>query len=181
MLRLYWEGNFILAGRKDKEILETIEHYQAEGTNIRLPDTPNPIKDIEKIVVFHMLPVARLDQEFAYFEPVEDIGFQVHPNAIIDLLQQSVNYGKSLKGGLYQINPKRDLSRMPPLDKLSDPRTGCCFFLPKDAMEALAHHDWNELLVKYVSGAVEREKTLKHPHPGLNSTLQNNARQLRGE
>lgn len=178
MLKFYWNGNFILAGREDEEIIKTLEHYRLKGLNVIFPDQEFPIKDIEKIVVFHMLPLADLDQEFLYFEPVEDVGFQLHPNAIMDLREQTMNYEKALRGGLYKIHPRRDFSRMPLLNKLSDARIACNFFVPKDVMEALAHYKWEEFAEGYARAGRERERKLKHPHIRLVNTVDNTIKKL---
>jgi len=182
MLRVYWDGNFILAGRRDEEITETLEHYSSRGTPVHFPDEAHPITDKEGIVVFHMLPAADLEQEFLYFEPVEDVGFQVHPNAIMDLREQAMGHEKALRGGLYKINPKRALSRMPSPDMLSeqgsDPRIACNFFVPKDVMEALAHYKWEEFAAGYVRAGREREKKLRHPNIKLVNTVDSTIRRL---
>lgn len=178
MLRVYWDGNFILAGREDEEITKTLEHYRSRGTPVNFPDEEHPIKEQEGIVVFHMLPAADLEQEFLYFKPVKDVGFQVHPNAIMDLREQAMSYEKALRGGLYKIHPRREFSRMPPLDQLSDPRIACNFFVPKDVMEALAHYNWEEFAADYARAGRERERTLRHPNILLVNTVDRTIKKL---
>ena len=173
----------ILAARNDDEIIKTIEHYQARGQQVPFPDGKDfSIHDVEHVNVLHFLPMLNLEEEFVDINPVSDITFQVHPNAIADLMFQLQDYENMLRGGLYKINPRRSLENYPPLDKLEDPRLACYFFLPKDAVEALAHYKWEPLLEKYAEERIRTESKLKrHPNIGLSNTLKNTVRKLRAD
>lgn len=180
MLRQYWDGNFMMFGREDHEIISTLEHYQSRGAPVNMPNEEFPISDLERLEMFHILPCAMLrDEDWVYFKPMEDVGVDVNTNAIMHLRNQAKFHEKLLRGGLYKIDPGRDLSRYPPLEKMKDPTFGCYYFLSKDIMDAMAHYDWDGLIGKYVEKGQERERILKHPNIGLNNTLRNNAIQER--
>lgn len=178
-MRFYWPGNFILSARTDEEIIKTVEHFRSKGFPVELPSVEDPITDQTQIVAIHLLPVS-VGNNYIDVNPTNDVTFQVHSNAYLDLRDQAMNYEGSLRGGLYQIKPRRDLSRLPPLEKLPNPKLGCYFFFPKDVMEGLRKYDWAKNTPEVVRGNIEREK-LKHPNLGLNNTLARQIEKLRQE
>ncbi|MBS3140687.1 hypothetical protein J4405_00915 [Candidatus Woesearchaeota archaeon] len=170
MLKLYNTGNFLLAGRTNEDITRTLEHYKGRGFNVGFPAEDNAIFDSDSFVVFHMLPIADLTMNFLDIGPLNDVTFQVHPNAVKDLENQAQNYEKALRGGLYKLEPRRDLTRLPPLHTLEDIKIGCYFFLPKDVWEALREYDFSEFTAERLEYEGRRNQ-IKHPNLDLNPKI----------